>query len=150
MSSNWTITDARGNSYTIDGVSIENGWPDFTVGRETELILFFDEGNHTDEYTSVREFGEYLFSGAIQTGTDYREQPFFKEYIHPQTSITSYLWKLTPDASIQEVEPWWVVVTNVEDESLFSGPWERLTVSLFVVAPVSEGDRAIIKSRYEV
>lgn len=145
--SEWTITESGGSTYTVDGVA-SGGWPDFTVGREISLGLVFEGSANLSDYRSLREFGEFLFDGSTEFGTDYREEPYFKEYIHPQAGFSSYLWKMEPDASIESLEGWWLLLTEMDDVSLYEG--QRLDVTAFVVAPTSEGDRTLIEDRYEV
>jgi len=152
MATTWTITDAGSNTYTVDAVSVEDGWPDFQIGQNVSLELIFDSGSHESDYKSLKEFGEFLFDGATQTGVDYRQVPYYREYKHAQapSNAQSYLWKLEPDSSIDYVDPYWVLLTDMTDNTLYSGAWEKLEVELFVIAPTSEGNRSTIQNEYEV
>lgn len=148
--SEWTIEDARGNIYTADGVSIDDGWIDFTVGRETTLQFVFNDATRQSDYEALIEFGEYLYDGAVETGTDYREVPYYKEYVSTALPIQSFLWKVVPDEHIQTLDGYWMIITNVVDNTQFERARQKISVTGFVLAPVEEGNRTLVEQRYGV
>lgn len=141
----WMIDDGL-TTMVVDGLE---GTPDFTVGREISLTLVF-QGNNDATYNTLREYAEFLYDGSVEYGTDYRDVPYFKQYNHPQAPVQDFLWKVTPSEEISGFKGWWVVVTDIDDQSLFSSTPSTVSTTVVVVAPADEGDRAAIKSRYEV
>lgn len=154
VDTSWTIETDSG-TYTADGLTTDNGWPSFSVGENVNFSFVFNEGDHVPEYKGLVQYGEFIFDGAIQTGLDYREEPYYKINGHEKFTdnndrFGSYLMKITPADRIRNTQSWWVVVTEVEDATLYEGSWERINFSGFVVAPGSEGDKTYIEYTYEV
>lgn len=145
--SDWIIDDKRGNSYTVDGISLADGEPQFRVGNTTDLVFIYETSDA--DYRSIRdEFSAFLTENTVFTGTTFRGVPFFQENIHPSAPIESYLWKLTPDNALTQ-EAWWIVPVSIEDNSLYDGAGQRLAVSAFVIAPAIEGNRTYIEDEYK-
>lgn len=147
----WTITNLA-DEITADGMTIDGGWPDFTVGSEVSFSLVF-ESQHASSYQTMREYGKYLFDDAVEYGTDYREVPYYKERINPDfrpSASVSFLFKLLPADRIRNLKGWWIIVSDIEDATLYDGPWGRLNFTGFVLAPASEGDRSYIENQFEV
>lgn len=150
VDTSWTVDDGV-STYTIDGVSIDSGWPDFQVAQEVELTFLFNGQNHLSRYeTFMDTFNLRMVEGLSVTGRDFKTQPYYSITQKPSDTSKSYLWKLTPSDRIDGVEPWWVVVKSIEDETRVAGAGERVSIVLFTLAPASAATRGEIKRRYEV
>lgn len=141
----WTIETGY-ETMTIAGLA---GTPDFSVGNEIDVTFVF-EGNQQTTYETLREYAEFLYDGAVEFDTDYRDVPYFKQYLHPQAPLQTYLWKLTPNNPIDGFNGWWVVVTDINDDTLYQSNPRRVSTTMFILAPVTEGGRTLMRNRYEV
>jgi len=158
----WTFKQAGsgGNlepdEFRFDAVSIDDGYPDFTVGTTVELTAIMsetDDGKRT--YQELVEYNEGMYDGVVEYGTDYQQAPYYKEYDAQKEKFYSLLFELYPyyineDESIDNLSGWWVVLVDIEDISRYAGVDNRMKLSLFVVAPRDEGSRELISDRYEV
>jgi len=149
VDASWTIDDGV-NTYTIDGVVLNNGWPDFRVGQEITLSFVFEKGNHTSRYDAFRDaFGQPVIDGLVVTGTDFNTLPYYSITQRPTNTSRSLLWELSPADRIDGLQDWWVVATSIDDETRITGVYEQVSVTMFVIAPRSEGNRTYIEKRYE-
>lgn len=146
----WKIEQGDFTEILIDGVAVDGGWPDFTVGKETEVEVVLTRDGHITDYDTLREYGEFLSDVSHSVGTDYQQRPYYGERIHPDATFNSTLWKLEPGPGISEAEAWWVIVRGVDDNVNIGGTGGTMTLNLFVISPNSETPRGIIESRYEV
>lgn len=149
VDTSWSIDDGV-NTYTIDGITLSNGWLDFQVGQTIDTTFVFNEGNHTSRYdVFVETFAQPSVEGLVVTGQDFNTFPYYSYTGVPSAPERTLLWKLSPADRINGVESWWVVPTAIEDETRRKGSTEFLAVTMFVIAPVSEGNRTYIENRYE-
>lgn len=146
----WKIEQGDLEEILVDGVSTENGFPDFTVGSEVQIDVVLSRDGHTTDYETLREYGEFLSDVSHSVGTDYQQRPYYGERIHPDATFNSTLWLLEPGPGISEAEPWWVVIRGVDDNINIGGTGGTMTLTAFVIAPGSEAPRGIIENRYEV
>lgn len=150
----WVIEDVDGNEYLASRMRLDDGVPQFRRGQEiTRVFIFSDDfGGIPAEniYSNVKDFGRYLTEDSVRTITSYNGVPKYTQNVNPLAETTSYLWKVTPNASSDTIEPWWVVVTNIRDVTRMVGASHALETTMYAVAPVSEGDRTYIQNNFEV
>lgn len=139
MNVSWTIETADYGTLTASGVE-GNSLPMFVIGDSISLTLVFGAGlsNHVSDYDSVRKFGRYASESTIDTGTDIRGKPWYRERLHPESTFTSTVVKLNPGDDVGNVESYWVAVTGVEDGTQYVGAGERVTIECFILANGSE------------
>jgi len=135
----WTIETADFGNLTASGVEGDS-LPLFRIGDEFSLTFFFGQEitNHVSHYNDLREFARYAGDSTIDTGTDIRGVPWYRERIHPYSSFTSTLVKLVPGADVGDVGSYWAVVTGGSDGTKYVGGGERLTLSCYILAEASE------------
>lgn len=147
--SSWLIDDGV-NTYSVDGVTLDNGFPDFQVGQEIELTFIFEGLNHLTRYnTFVDTFGQPMVEGLVVTGQDFNTLPYYTITQKATNTSRSLLWELNPADRIDGLENWWAVLKSFEDNTRMAGTLEQVTVTMYVLAPRSEGDRNYIENRYE-
>lgn len=146
----WKITQEDFEELVIDGVSVEGGWPDFVVGESTDVEIVLERRGHSSDYERLREYGEFLSDSSHSVGRDYQQRPYYSERLHPASTFDSTLWKLEPGPGIRDAKGWWVVIQDVEDNVQYGGIGGTMTLLVFVVAPVEEAPRNVIRQRYEV
>ena len=150
LDTSWTIELKNDSDMTASAITIDDGWPDFTVGRQVGFSFLFDASTE-QSYNRLLEYGTYLYDGAVHYGTDYEERPYYREQINPDFSAgSSYLFKITPTDRVRNLQGWWVLIEDIEDETLYQNGNARVNLSGFVIAPADEGDRAYIEAQYEV
>lgn len=139
MDVSWTIETADFGTLTASGVEGDS-LPMFHVGDELSLTFFFGQelANHVVDYDDLREFGRYAGDATIDTGTDIRGKPWYRERLHPHSDFSSSLVKLVPGDDVGNVVSYWAVVTGVEDNTRYVGSGERLTVTCYVLAEAAK------------
>jgi len=154
--SSWNIKDKGGNSYAATLMRLDEGIPQFRRGREITRTFIFSKdtgaSTHENTYETIRErFGEYLTENTTKMVSTFRGETRFRQNLNPQTNAESYVWEVTPNPSLQDdLDSWWVLVTNIEDTTTMVGPSESLEVTMVPLAPTSEGDRTYIEDNFEV
>jgi hypothetical protein len=130
----WDIQTYEFGTLTASGV-IADSQPTITAGEELSLTLYFDESlsNHESNYEDIREFVRLTNDSTIDTGTDIRGKPWYREKLHPEATWPTALVKLKPAADVGDVEDWWAVIVGGEDETRFVGTGERITLDVFIL-----------------
>lgn len=148
VENDWVIVDVDGVKHRANGIALDEGVPAFRRGRELQRTFIFNRAVHTKSYNALKEkFNQYIGGETVKVVQTYDGKPHYTQNINPRSPTESYLWKLEPT---NRFDSWWVVVTDIQDSTRQIGPAEALTVTMYVIAPVSEGDRAYIEDNFEV
>jgi hypothetical protein len=131
----WTFDTVDYGTLTASGLLTES-LPTFRVGSTEELTFLFSptNANHRTAYTKLREYAHFASSDTVDTGTDIRGVPWYRERLHPNAPYQTGLVKLSPSAEIEGTDAYWCVIVGGEDATQYVGGGERLTLELFVLA----------------
>jgi hypothetical protein len=135
MDTTWTLETNDYGTLTASGVEADS-LPMFGIGSEVSLTLFFgpELSDHIADYEALRDFGRYAGETTIDTGTDIRGKPWYRERLHPDSAFSSTLVKLIPGSDVGNLQAYWAVVVGVADGTRYVGSGERLTVDCFLLA----------------
>lgn len=155
MSTEWLLTDDGAQTYTIDSVDLNAGEVLFKRGQELTLPCVFHEDSggefHLETYNRLLDnYNRYLSEDAVKTTTSSRGQPRYTQNLNPISETSSYLFKLEAGSSLDYQTDWWVVMTNISDETFIRGPAERLDITFFPLTPVDGTTRSGVVGEYEV
>lgn len=151
----WVFTDDGAQKYTVDSVDISEGETLFKRGQEITLQCVFHEDSggefHIETYNRLLEkYKRYLSDDAVKTTISSRGVPKYTQNLNPLSGASSYLFKLEPSSDLDYQDSWWVVVTEISDETVIRGPVERLDITLLPLVPVDGTTRTEIVNKYEV
>lgn len=135
----WDFTDDT-QTITVDGV--HGTTTNITVGETVTLTVFLEPGGsssgHLSAYQSFKDYEQYLNEKAVDFGTDYEGQPWYRYTLHPAATINSYLFKIQPGADVTSAYAFWGLLVGVEDQSRLVGAGEQLALEFAVLADTDE------------
>lgn len=141
------IETEQGLEYAVNGILYDGTHPFLQEGSTTELTLILDKENYND----IRnKHGRYLTEESIKTHTSFYNKPTYRQVIHPESSVISYLWKFEPLDSVTAVGTWWVVVMDINDSTKHYGDGEQLDVELLPLKEYEGETFTEISEEYEV
>lgn len=142
----WTMETEGNGTLSIDAILGDT--PQLQRGREFQYRLFLTSRS---TYKTVREYLDY--AGANQTGTTINGEPWFRQHLPANSSVTSNLVKMVPSSDLNsnnEYISFWGLITDGTDDTPTTPADYEITLRLFIIAEGSYGNRSTVETDFEV
>jgi len=141
----WDVYDSEQTRHVASIVEDTGTVPDWKRGQEFSEVFIFDE----DAYNKLKgEYGRYLRDETVTVSTDYRGRPYFTQNPAPNSTQSSYVFRVIPNPT-SEMEPFWTVVTNINDSTRVAEGGKALELTMMPLAPTDEYTRSQVTQVFE-